>query len=185
MKVLRLLWLVPLTALGEDIKPFDRLGKDNVTIRAQHISGGSPTDYSYKTSWGSYVRTVKSFKDIEVTIVQPRKEKHPLKLEFFFVIKGDHRYAKRAGEMDFPEGEGSAVFSTSARQSQQRFVFVGSYAQSGEKVEGWLVRALQGDQIVGLAASAPSLEETAANPERLNVLLASSPLTAQSVPTEQ
>ncbi len=73
MKVLRLLWLVPLTALGEDIKPFDRLGKDNVTIRAQHISGGSSTDYSYKTSWGSYVRTVKSFKDIEVTIAAAAK----------------------------------------------------------------------------------------------------------------
>ena len=86
--------------------------------------------------------------------------------------------------MDFPEGEGSAVFSTSARQSQQRFVFVGTYAQFGEKVEGWLVRALKGEQIIGVAASAPSLEETAANPERLNVLLASPP-PAQSAPTEQ
>jgi hypothetical protein len=184
MKALCFLFLVPLVALGEDIKPFDRLGKDNVTLRAQHISGGSSTDYSYKTSWGSYVRTVKSVKDIEVTIVQPRKEKHALKLEFFFVIKGDRRYAKRAGEVDFPEGEGSAVFSTSARQSQQRFVFVGAYAQSGEKVEGWLVRALKGGQIVGVAASAPSLEEMAANPERLNALVASSPPSAQRVSTE-
>jgi hypothetical protein len=176
--------MVPLTALGENIKPFDRLGKDNVTLRAQHISGGSSRDYSYKISWGSYVRMVKSFKDIEVTIVEPRTEKHALMLEFFFVIKGDRRYAKRAGEADFPEGEGSAVFSTSPRQSQRRFVFVGTYAQSGEKVEGWLVRALKGGQIVGVAASAPRLEETAGNPERLNALVASSPLSAQSVSTE-
>ena len=182
MKGLHWLFLLPLLAFGEEIKPFDRLGRENVTIRAQHISGGSSTDYNYKTYWGSYVRTVKSFKDIEVTIVPPRKEKHPLKLEFFFVIKGDYRYARKAGEADFPEGEGSAVFSTSTRQSQHRLVYVGVYAQSGEKVEGWLVRALKGDQIVGVAASGPSLEETAASPERLSALVAASPAVAGPAP---
>jgi hypothetical protein len=92
-------------ALGDEIKPFDRLG--------------SSTDYNYRTHWGSYNRMVTSFKHIEVTIVQPRKEKHPLKLEFFFVIKGGNRYAKKAGEADFPEGEGSAIFSTSTRQEPE------------------------------------------------------------------
>jgi hypothetical protein len=185
MKALHLLVLMPLVALGEDIKPFDRLGRENVTIRAQHVSGGNSTDYRYKAAWGSYVRTVTSFKDIEVTIVQPRREKHSLKLEFFFVIKGDSRYAKRAGEADFPEGEGSAVFSTSTRQRQERWVYVGVYGQSGEKVDGWLVRALKGNQIVGVAASAPSLEETAANPERLDELLAACPESASRIPTGQ
>ena len=180
MKRLPLILLVPWMALGQEINPFDKLGRDNVTVRARHISGGSSTDYSYKTSWGSYIRTVKSFKDIEVTVVQPRKEKHPLKLEFFFVIKAENRYARRAGETDLPEGEGSAVFSTSTRQSQQRFVYVGIYDRAGEKIEGWLVRALKGDQIVGVAASGPSLEEVAAKPERLNALVAAAP----SVPAQ-
>jgi hypothetical protein len=159
-------------AWARDQAPFDRLGRDNVTIRAQLKSGGSSTDYSNKTSWGSYVRTVKSFKDIEVTVTQPRKEKHPLKLEFFFVMKGENRYAKKAGEADFPEGEGSAVFSTSAGKISSGWIYIGIYERSGERVEGRLVRALKGDQIVGIAASAPSLEEMAANPERLNGLLA-------------
>lgn len=77
MKRLSLFLLVPWMAFGQEIIPFDKLGRDNVTIRARHLSGGSSTDYSYKTSWGSYVRTVKSFKDIEVTVVQPRKESSP------------------------------------------------------------------------------------------------------------
>jgi hypothetical protein len=158
------------------------LGRENVTIRGQQVSGSSPTDYSYRTHWGSYNRMVTSFKDIEVTIVQPRKEKHPLKLEFFFVIKGDNRYAKKAGEADFPEGEGSAIFSTSTRQSQSRYVYIGFYGRSGEKVEGWLVRALKGDQIIGVAGSAPSLEETAASPERLNALVAAAPPVASTAP---
>jgi len=60
MKALPLPLLAPLAALGEDLKPFDRLGRNNVTIRAQHKSEGSSTDYYYKASWGSYDRTVKS-----------------------------------------------------------------------------------------------------------------------------
>jgi hypothetical protein len=118
--------LIPLFSFGTDLaapgekaieplKAFDRLGRDNITIRAQQKSGGSSADYSYRSPRGSYVRTVTSTKDIEVTVNQPRKEKHPLKLEFFFVIKGEKSYVKQAGTLDLPEGEGSAIFSTSSK----------------------------------------------------------------------
>jgi hypothetical protein len=50
-------------------------------------------------------------------------------------------------------------------------VYIGFYEKSGERVEG-LVRALKGEQIVGIAASGPSLEEMAGNPESLSRLLA-------------
>ena len=175
--LLRCFFLIPLIAFSEDkvpepIKPYDRLGRDNVTVRAQHKSGSSSSDYSYRSRWGSYARTVTSTKDIEVTITQPRNEKQPLKLEFFFVIKGDSkRYAKQAGMLDLPQGEGSAVFSTTAKQGQQRWVFLGFHERSGERIEGWLVRALNNDRIIGIAASSPSLEELAAYPEKLKGLL--------------
>ena len=139
---------------------------------AAHKGGSSSSDYSYRSRYGSYVRTVTATKDIEVTITQPRKEKQPLKLEFFFVLKGDSkRYAKQAGVLDLPEGEGSAVFSTSAKQGQQRFVFMGFRESSGERIEGWFVRALNNDRITGITASSPSLEELAAYPEKLKGLL--------------
>jgi hypothetical protein len=184
---LLLLCLIPLLAFSDDsivtgtaqekaseaVKPYDRLGRDNVTIRAQHKGGGGSSDYDYKASWGSYARTVTSTKDIEVTITQPRREKQPLKLEFFFVVKGDSkRYAKQAGALDLPEGEGSAVFSTSSKQSQSRWVYLGVRERSGERIEGWLVRALNNDRIIGIAASSPSLEELAADPQKLKGLLA-------------
>ena len=118
------------------------------------------------------MRNVTSTKDVEVTITQPRREKQPLKLEFFFVIKGDSiRYAKQAGALDLPEGEGSAVFSTSSKQAQARWVYLGVRERSGERIEGWLVRALKDDRIIGVAASSPSLEELGANPDKLKGLL--------------
>jgi hypothetical protein len=169
------LFLIPLIAFSEDstspsktlqlaesIKPYDRLGRDNVTVRAQHKSGSSTSDYSYRSRWGSYARTVTSTKDIEVTVTQPRKEKQALKLEFFFIIKGNSkRYAKKAGVLDLPEGEGSSVFSTSAKQGQERWIYMGFRESSGERIEGWLVRALNNDRIIGIAASSPRLEELA------------------------
>jgi hypothetical protein len=116
---------------------------------------------------------VTSTKHIEVTITQPRREKQSLKLEFFFVIKGDSkRYAKQAGALVLSEGEGSAVFSTSSKQSQSRWVYVGVHERSGERIEGWLVRALNNDRIIGIAASSPSLEELAADPQKFKGLLA-------------
>ena len=59
----------------------------------------------------------------------------------------------------------------SAKQGQQRFVYIGFRESSGERIEGWLVRALNNDRIIGIAASSPSLEELAAYPEKLKALL--------------
>ena len=85
---------------------------------------------------GSYVRSVISSKDIEVTILQPRKAKQPLRVELFFVIKGEEkRYAKQAGALDLPEGEGTAVFSTIAKQNQARCVYLGVREGSGERLK--------------------------------------------------
>lgn len=174
MKIFLSALMFPLVVFGQEIQPFDRLGRENVTIEALHKSGGSSSDYDYKTRWGSYSKTVTSTKEIEVTVKQPRKEKQPLTLEFFFVIKGDSgRYAKQAGIFDLPEGEGSATFSTSSKQDRARWVYLGISERSGERIEGWLVRALRDQRIIGIAASSPSLEELAAKPDKLKALVAS------------
>jgi hypothetical protein len=126
----------PIFIPSELIIPYDRLGRDNVTIRAQQNGGGNDVDYRYRARWGSYVRSVTSTKDIEVTILQRRKAKQPLRVEFFFVIKGEEkRYAKQAGALDLPEGEGTAVFSTTAKQNQARWVYLGVRERSGERIE--------------------------------------------------
>jgi hypothetical protein len=67
----------------------------------------------------------------------------------------------------------AALFlAPSARQGQERWVYMGFRESSGERIEGWLVRALNNDRIIGIAASSPSLEELAAYPEKLKGLLA-------------
>ena len=91
------------------------------------------------------------------------KQKKCDAVEFFFVITEDSkRYAKKAAYVDLPEGEGTAVFSAWAKQNQQR-VDLGFHERSGERIEGWLFRAVKEERILGIATSAPTLRN-AANP---------------------
>ena len=88
-------------------------------------------------------------------------------------MKGDSkRYAIKAGVLDLPEGEGSSIFGTSSKQGQARWVYLGIREKSGERIEGWLVRAINDDRTIGIAASSANLEELAAHPEKLSGLLA-------------
>jgi hypothetical protein len=168
--------LFHLVVLGQDIQPFDRLGRENVTIQAQHKRGGSSSDYDYRASWGSYSKTVISTKEIEVTIKQHRKEKQPLIVEFFFIIKGESgRFAQQAGVLELPEGEGTATFSTSSKQDRARYVYLGIRERSGDRIEGWLVRALNRGRVLGIAASSPSFEELASRPDKLKPMVAAAP----------
>ena len=87
----------PIFVPSELIISYDRLGRDNVTIRAQQKGGGNDADYRYRARWGSYVRTVTSTKDIEVTILQPRRAKQPLRVGFFFVPLRRFKWVKDEG----------------------------------------------------------------------------------------
>ena len=117
-----------------------------------------------------------STKEIEVTIQQHRKEKQPLIVEFFFVIKGEAgRFAQQAGVLELPKGEGTATFSTSSKQDQARYVYLGISERSGDRIEGWLVRAFNRERVLGVAASSPSLEELASRPDKLKALVAAAP----------
>jgi hypothetical protein len=108
---------------------------------------------------GAATRRQTSTKEIEVTIKQHRKEKQPLTVEFFFIIKGESGcFAQQAGALDLPEGEGTATFSTSSKQDRARYVYLGISERSGDRIEGWLVRVVNRGRVLGIAASSPSLE---------------------------
>ena len=95
---------------------------------------------------------------------------------FFFIIKGESgRFAQQGGVLQLPEGEGTGTFSTSSKQDQARYVHLGISERSGDRIEGWLVRALNRDRVLGIAASSPSLEDLASRPDKLNPLIAAAP----------
>jgi hypothetical protein len=97
-------------------------------------------------------------------------------VEFFFIIKGkSSRFAQQGGMLELPEGEGKATFSTSSKRDQARYVYLGISERSGDRIEGWLVRAFNRERFLGIAASSPSLEELASRPDKLKPLVAAAP----------
>ena len=48
-----------------------------------------------------------------------------------------------------------ALFLALQKQGQQRFVYIGFRESSGERIEGWLVRALNNDRIIGIVCVIP------------------------------
>ena len=77
--------------------------------------------------------------------------------------------------LELPEGEGTATFSTCSKHDQARYVYLGISKRSGDRIEGWLVRAFNRERVLGIAASSPSLEELAGRPDKLKPLVAAAP----------
>ena len=135
VKILLPALLFPVIVLGQEIQPFDRLGRGNVTIEAQHKRGGSSSDYDYRTSWGSYSKTVTSTKEIEVTSQAAPKRKAIVNCRVLLSSKevGPLRTTRRCAEL--AEGEGMATFfSTSSKQHQPRYVYLEISKKSGDSL---------------------------------------------------
>lgn len=155
---------------AEDLAPFDRLGKGNVTVKAKQLSGGSRIDRNWQTSYGSYDRDTTSFKIIEVEVSGRGQSQSPLRVEFFFAMRDPDKGVRyfEGQEEASNATKGLYTFSTSVTRNDQRYVFLGERYKSGDKPVGWLVRVIRDNAIVGIAASAPSYEKVAGSPGELD-----------------
>jgi len=170
IRISLLLVLLAISSLSaQEIAPFDRLGKNNVTVKAKQLSGGSKIDRNWQTSWGSYDRDMTSTKVIEVEVSGIGTNKGPIKVEFFFAIKDEAnglRYFEGQNEKNDLD-RGLWLFSTTATRNVVNLAALGERYKSGEKIVGWLVRVIRDNTIVGVAASAPAFEKAASNPGEL------------------
>ena len=163
MKTFVLLVLLPVLAQAEEIKPFNQLGKENVTLRVKQIKSGNSFDYNYKASWGSYDRDVTTWKDVEISVEQSRAVKVPVTLEFYFLFNHS-KVAKFAGKADVPLGVGDFTFSGQATRNDANWIYLDLKTASGDKMSGWFVRAIKDGAVVGATGSNQSGVKLAENP---------------------
>lgn len=169
--------LAAAAAWAQEIKPFDRLSRDNVTVKVKETGSGKNSDYQYKASWGSFDRTETSTKNLAVEVTKVGAQPEAVKVELFFVMKakGGKPYAMTTEPISLPDGHGVAEFSGSAQMQRERWVYANERNASGTSIAGWLVRVLRGDRIVGVAASMDTYLKAAENPAVLAELLAARP----------
>lgn len=152
------------TSKAEDILPFDRLGRNNVTLDAKTIAGGSSNQNDYKTDYGSYDKTKNQAKSIEIKTHCLSSNKEDLSIRFYFVFR-DAQTKKElfvpSDAVTFKEGIGTAVFRETSKSTDLNLVTIGIREKTGKTIVGWLARAIRSNQIVGVAGSTERLKKMA------------------------
>jgi len=151
-----------------DLQPFDRLGRDNVTLHTGAAAGGGSTRNDFETGYGSYDKTKDQKKDIEISIRPVASKTDPITIKFYFVFKDVSTKEESYIPCDpvvFEQGSGSARFSQTATSKDLKLVMIGFREKDGETIYGWLVRAIRNDKIVGVAASNERFSRIAQDPK--------------------
>jgi hypothetical protein len=175
MKVLALLLVLVASgasAFAEEaveLAPFDRLGKNNVIMKARQMSGGSTSDYKWQSGYGSFDRDKTASNTVEVEVSAVGSNGKPLVVEFFFVAKelgsggGEHFIQKKE---DVPAGNGKLAFTAEATHNDERLVYAGARNRSGQRLVGWFGRAVRDGAIIGVVGSSDKYVQYAAKPEK-------------------
>lgn len=147
----------------ERLIPYDRLYDANVLVRAKTIAGGVDVDRRWRTETGAYESTRVSNKDLEVDI-SGLVLAIPLEVRCYFVMRNKQTNQKATlfgGSQVLPSGQGRHVFSIEASRKDNRYIFDGAREQSGWSIVGWMIQAIRGKRIVGVAASSQTYEKMA------------------------
>jgi hypothetical protein len=164
VKILLISLTIVTTSKAEEILPFERLGRNNVTLDAKTIAGDSSTRNDYKTDYGSYDKTKHQAKSVEIKTRCLSSNKEDLSIRFYFVFR-DAQTKKElfvpSDAVTFNEGIGTAVFRETSMSTDMNLVTIGIREKTGKTIVGWLARAIRGNRIVGIAGSTERFKKMA------------------------
>lgn len=156
-----------------DPAPYDRLSKENVTMKVSvGGSGTTMTDQTLKTDYGTYSKDMKSEREMIVEIPVLKSGQTAPKIEAFCFFREHGSSKTQAKKAEVKElGPQSFSFVLEAENRRERWMYAdnGKVSQYGEKILGWCVRAVANDKIVGIAGSSTKFEELAAKPQAIEL----------------
>ncbi len=156
-----------------DPSPYDRLSKDNVTMKVSiGGSGTTMTDQTLKTDYGTYSKDMKSEREmiVEIPILKSGQPAPKIEAFCFFRDHGSSKtQAKKAEVRELGPQKFSFVLEAENRRERWMYADNGKVSQYGEKILGWCVRAIANDKIVGIAGSSTKFEELAAKPQSIEL----------------
>ena len=158
--------IIAATSKAKDLRPFDRLGRDNVTLDAKSVANGAATRNEYETDYGSYDKTKDQDKDIAVRVLEVSPSSKKLSIEFYFVFR-DARTNKESfvPAVVFKEENGMLIFRERATSTDTKLAMIGVRTKTGESIYGWFVRAVRDGRIVAVAGSAERFVKMAGDPK--------------------
>lgn len=166
------LWAVTMGAWAEELQSFDRLSRDNVTLKTSVLSSGAGmAEQTLKTNYGTYAKNISTSKVMQVDVVLAKPDGPELKIEAFAFLKDRNGSRVSRAPLKVMAGDepNTYTFDITSSHVRERWVYadLGKVSESGDKVVGWIVRAVANNTIVGIAYSSESYREVAGNPAAL------------------
>lgn len=161
-------------AQAETLEAYDPLARNNLTLKTNLLSSGSAvTNRDLETGYGTYVRDLETEKILRVEIPVVPKEFSPPTIEAYAIVKNHQtkKLSSAKGEIAQHSPNGTD-FRFSAKNRRERWMYAedGRVSQHGDKILGWIVRAIVDGRIVGVAASTDKYLIYAKNPRELQSL---------------
>jgi hypothetical protein len=150
----------------------------SVFMDVEYVTAGTATDVHWRSVYGSYGKTQRQSKALLIEVRNMSKLPGRFRVEWYFIgkpLSGTKRFIYDHGAKDVEldggdftklEVESDDLTSTRFRSRSGRY-----YYKSGDKADGWLVRAISGDEVVRVKASSVAYEKYGRDEEQLQRLI--------------
>jgi hypothetical protein len=145
-------------------------GSKSVYIEVVEAAGNAATLDSWRSVYGSNSRTQAATRELGITVRNMSAAPGQFEIEWYFVGKpanGTRRflYDKGSRRVSLQPGalEKFAIESKELTNYRYHSVYSGYSYKSGDKADGWILRAKVGDEVVRVKASNPQLEQLEKN----------------------
>jgi hypothetical protein len=147
-------------------------GSKSVLLEAVEAAGDATTLNNWRSIYGSVSKTQATSRELGITVRNMSALPGEFDIEWYFVAKpaaGTRRFLYDKGEKHVslkPSAfEKFAVESRELTNHRYNSAFSGYSYKSGDKSDGWILRARVGEEIVRVKASNPQLEQLVGNKE--------------------
>ncbi len=145
----------------------------SVFIEAVESTGGSQTTDHWRSVYGGYNKTRTATRELGITIRNMSALPGQFDIEWYFVGKpasGGRRFLYDKGSKQILLEPGKFErFAVESKELSSRSVrdyyYSGYNYKSGDKADGWIIRAKVGEEVVRVKASNPQLEQLEKNKE--------------------
>jgi hypothetical protein len=143
----------------------------SVFLDVVQSNGSSKTVNQWRDIAGNYSQTKTSSKELTITVRNMSALPGEFNIEWYFFGKpanGTGRFLYDKGSKTVKIAPGAfETFPVESKELSNRTVrdyyYYGYNYTSGDKAEGWLIRAKVGEEVVRLKASSPTLEQLASD----------------------
>jgi hypothetical protein len=149
-----------------------------ISLRVKRLSTVKDVQKNWETTWGSYDRDFSRAVAVDISVWNMRKTLEKVTLEILFVAKpvsGSSRwiFERVVENLDLEQAKPFHVVKISKplEASVQNYAALGIRGETGGRIDGYIVRILQGEHLVKVEASSEPLKRIGTDQKQIDALI--------------